>query len=748
MKVYKLLRVAISIVATLVAVPTLAGSTNAPAKDKVFLINRNGNTSAYIYEAESNALKCGSSSTSQAQYWRFVPTGTADNHYYIQNVVTGNYIQSPYTAGRSNAVTTGTTPVEFQIALDNTSGASTNGFYYMCSTDQGDINTTSDSGDNTDNVYGTLGLNFGSSGVVAYWIKTGRGNSYWNISETTYAYSGSDALTSYTASATVTYDGGEATTLSNQKVEVSSDGMKMIYRNFTIGSNVIGDLTVSGVTATTSDGTTTYELTSGSATLSNYDYNLASTYNITEGATIPLAITGTYDATNGFKAKFTATVNSKEAVVLYNGYTTPRPSTTPTITAGEKPTGTVISVVDDNYASGGNIFTKSVTIDWDKQKLVAYIDASSAYSGNYNVFNVGQDYTSTSYPNIYVTYYKTNKTFSVYSDGMTSGSSNIYVLNKSLGNDNHTIRIEISKDKGVYVNDQDCNYVNSTQITDPASNFSALWALTTVQVSNKNAGNSVSQATYKYIRILDKDSSDDNGVPLLTTPVTFAESEEESESSTSTISTYSNKYLADLTLTRTLTADEWNTFCVPFSVYAEGMSGFGENFEIKKFKEVSGNSMILENATSIEAGQPYLVRPKTKDIKNPKFVNAQITEVSPATNVSNNSTFNFIGVYGKHTFTSDNASTSYILVSGGNLVNPQENTTMKGMRAYFTYTKTGQVAPRVVIDGVETALTEVISSEEISDGRIYNLRGMYVGNDESKLAKGVYIMNGKKIVLK
>ena len=748
MKVYKLLRVAISIVATLIAVPTLAGSTNAPAKDKVFLINRNGNTSAYIYEAESNALKCGSSSTSQAQYWRFVPTGTADNHYYIQNVVTGNYIQSPYNAGRSNAVTTGTTPVEFQIALDNTSGASTNGFYYMCSTDQGDINTTSDSGDNTDNVYGTLGLNFGSSGVVAYWIKTGRGNSYWNISETTYAYNGSDALTSYTASATVTYDGGDATSLTDQKVEVSSDGTKMIYRNFTIGSNVIGDLTVSGVTATTSDGTTTYELTSGSATLSNYDYNLASTYNITEGATIPLAITGTYDATNGFKAKFTATVNSKEAVVLYNGYTTPRPSTTPTITAGEKPTGTVISVVDDNYASGGNIFTKSVTIDWDKQKLVAYIDASSAYSSTYNVFNVGQDYTSTSYPNIYVTYYKTDKTFSVYSDGMTSGSSNIYVLNKSLGNDNHTIRIEISKDKGVYVNDQNCNYVNSTQITDPASNFSALWALTTIQVSNKSAGNSVSQATYKYIRILDKDSSDDNGVPLLTTPVTFAESEEESESSTSTISTYSNKYLADLTLTRTLTADEWNTFCVPFSVYAEGMSGFGENFEVKKFKEVSGNSMILENATSIEAGQPYLVRPKTKDIKNPKFVNAQITEVSPATNVSNNSTFNFIGVYGKHTFTSDNASTSYILVSGGNLVNPQENTTMKGMRAYFTYTKTGQVAPRVVIDGVETALTEVISSEEISDGRIYNLRGMYVGNDESKLAKGVYIMNGKKIVLK
>ena len=745
MKVYKLLRVAISIVATLVAVPTLAGSTNAPAKDKVFLINRNGNTSAYIYEAESNALKCGSSSTSQAQYWRFVPVSGTEGRYYVQNITTGNYMQSTNITpenGSGKAITTGTTPVEYEVKTRS------DGFYYLCSADQ-TIQITGDP-DKSGSEYsatGTVGLNFGASGVVGYYITSTRGNSYWNITETTYAYSGSDALTSYTASATVTYDGGDATSLSDQKVEVSSDGTKMIYRNFTIGSNVIGDLTVSGVTATTSDGTTTYELTSGSATLSNYDYNLASTYGISEGATIPLAITGTYDGTD-FKAKFTATVNSKEAVVLYNGYTTPRPSTTPTITAGEKPTGTVISVVDDNYASGGNTFTKSVTIDWDKQKLVAYIDASSAYSGTYNVFNVGQDYTSTSYPNIYVTYYKTNKTFSVYSDGMTSGSSNIYVLNKSLGNDNHTIRIEISKDKGVYVNDQNCNYVNSTQITDPASNFSALWALTTVQVSNKSAGNSVSQATYKYIRILDKDSSDDNGVPLLTTPVTFAESEEESESSTSTISTYSNKYLADLTLTRTLTADEWNTFCVPFSVYAEGMSGFGENFEIKKFKEVSGNSMILENATSIEAGQPYLVRPKTKDIKNPKFVNAQITEVSPATNVSNNSTFNFIGVYGKHTFTSDNASTSYILVSGGNLVNPQENTTMKGMRAYFTYTKTGQVAPRVVIDGVETALTEVISSEEISDGRIYNLRGMYVGNDASKLAKGVYIMNGKKIVLK
>lgn len=761
MKVYKLLRAAICIVAALV--PTFATATTAsPEKDKVFLIDKyDGTDGTYIYET-GGKLSVGASSTANAQYWRFIPTGTADR-YYIQNVVTGNYIQST-SIDISTQVSTGTTPVEFQVATDNTSGATTNGYYYMCGSSS-DLSKIENSGDQDS----YLGLNNGNTnGVLAYYIKTDRGNSYWKLTDVTdsYSYNGSDALTSHTASAKVTYDGGTATSLTDQKVEVSSDGTKIIYRNFQIGNDVLGDFTVTGVTASTANGVTTYSLTNGSATLSNTDYNHNSTYSISEGATIPLAITGTLEGTT-FKAQFTATVNGKDAVVLYNGYAL---TVTPTITASAFPTGAAINVIDENYNPNAKAYTRdNVSIDWGNQKLVASIDVSNC-SNSYasSIFAIGENVSSSSATDIYIDYNSNSREIGIYSAGMPAiedgddGKSVTYNLfyKTKLASDATTIRVEISKEKGIYINDANCNYYSKsgqyTAIPDIATDWSTFWNLTKIQVGNKHASKMfVDKSTFNYVRILDKTSTSDdgNGTFVEDTPATFAQDEaENTDLSTSTITKYKDKYLSSLTLNRTLVANAWNTFCVPFNVNADGMTGFGEDFEIKKFKRVSDNSssMLFENATSIEAGQPYLVRPKD-NIQNPTFVYPQVTAVTPTANVGDD-TFKFVGVYGKHTFASDDAATanSYILVTGGELVNPTPGTAMYGMRGYFTYTPSAgnAAAPRVIIDGVETALSEVVGSEAVSDGRIYNLRGMYVGNDASRLAKGIYIVNGKKVVLK
>jgi hypothetical protein len=182
---------------------------------------------------------------------------------------------------------------------------------------------------------------------------------------------------------------------------------------------------------------------------------------------------------------------------------------------------------------------------------------------------------------------------------------------------------------------------------------------------------------------------------------------------------------------------------VPFSV--PDISGLGD-VVVKKYKSVNGTTMYFETVKSIEAGEPYIIKPNGSDIVNPIFKNATISKKSAKTEGTGN--YSIVGVYSQKTFETNEVANSYILVSSGDLVNPTAGSTMKGMRAYFTFATTQTAAPRVVIDGVETALTEVVSSEAVSDGRIYNLRGMYVGNDASRLAKGVYIMNGKKVVLK
>lgn len=138
--------------------------------DKYYTIHRNGESTSYIYQNGNimghGALKQGSG----AYVWRLVPTGKADC-YYIRNVETEQYVQSSAIT-ISSLVAMGDEPVEYIVAH----GDNTAGHYFLASTDQ-TIDYTTDS---------SLGLNKGASGVVAYYIKTGRGNSYWEIDEVDY----------------------------------------------------------------------------------------------------------------------------------------------------------------------------------------------------------------------------------------------------------------------------------------------------------------------------------------------------------------------------------------------------------------------------------------------------------------------------------------------------------------------------------------------------------------------------------
>lgn len=153
------------------------GTHTFPAEGKTYLIHRFGDANSYIYE--SGTSLCASPNTkTQKQYWQFIPT-QKDNCYYIQNVTSKKYVQSSNTTVEAQ-IKVGADPVEFEIKPNTTEGAAPKGYYYMCSTDQ-TIDTSKD---------GTLGLNYQQSSgkVVAYYIRYNRGNSYWDIVESSYDY--------------------------------------------------------------------------------------------------------------------------------------------------------------------------------------------------------------------------------------------------------------------------------------------------------------------------------------------------------------------------------------------------------------------------------------------------------------------------------------------------------------------------------------------------------------------------------
>lgn len=145
---------------------------------KYYTINRNGESASFIYQNGTNMGIGSLSKDNGAYYWQLIPTGAADT-YYIKNALTGQYVQTSKIT-LSSLVSMGDEPQEYII-----SNGATAGYYFLASADQ-TIDYDTDS---------TLGLNKGANGVVAYYIKTGRGNSYWDIKEADYSPSDPETST-------------------------------------------------------------------------------------------------------------------------------------------------------------------------------------------------------------------------------------------------------------------------------------------------------------------------------------------------------------------------------------------------------------------------------------------------------------------------------------------------------------------------------------------------------------------------
>lgn len=47
-----------------------------------------------------------------------------------------------------------------------------------------------------------------------------------------------------------------------------------------------------------------------------------------------------------------------------------------------------------------------------------------------------------------------------------------------------------------------------------------------------------------------------------------------------------------------------------------------------------------------------------------------------------------------------------------------------------------------------SGIAQIESEVDPAKGKIYNLAGQYVGNDTKSLSRGIYIVNGKKILVK
>lgn len=220
---------------------------------------------------------------------------------------------------------------------------------------------------------------------------------------------------------------------------------------------------------------------------------------------------------------------------------------------------------------------------------------------------------------------------------------------------------------------------------------------------------------------------------------------DESQNNAETISGNADKTV-NVKLTCTLKADVWNTFCVPFDVTVEGSPLEGATIkQIASVTEKDDGAVInfVDAPATLEAGKAYLVRTATA-IVNPTFNGVTVKNVTP-TNCSGNDNYQLIGIYSPLNIDALLYGKVFGINNQDKLAKVKENTSIKGMRAYFLLANSATAA-KLNFGGELTGIDAVDNGEAVMTGKVYNLNGQYVGNSLEGLKKGVYVVNGKKVL--
>lgn len=189
----------------------------------------------------------------------------------------------------------------------------------------------------------------------------------------------------------------------------------------------------------------------------------------------------------------------------------------------------------------------------------------------------------------------------------------------------------------------------------------------------------------------------------------------------------------------------WNTIATPFALTKDILTQiFGEGYKAFELNSYDGTYIDFEPSNSFYAGYPYLVYVETAPTapsEGFKLFNVNITTTSEYYDSKSGAEF--------HTTYSPIAAGSmtdtwYGVTPAGEIRLAGPSASLKGFRAYFTgISETG--APLLSIEGEDaTTGIDVLRQNIGEDAVIYDLNGRRVETPN----KGLYIINGKKVMIK
>ena len=211
----------------------------------------------------------------------------------------------------------------------------------------------------------------------------------------------------------------------------------------------------------------------------------------------------------------------------------------------------------------------------------------------------------------------------------------------------------------------------------------------------------------------------------------------------------------DVTVIRTIQAGVWNTICLPFNMTeAQLTAAFGNDVELCYFKDysISGDDITInflswDKSYGLLKNYPLLIKTNS-DVNSFVIENVNIEPNNAEAKYEKNINPVATEVYGRFIGTMKAGTTvpeNYLFLNANKLYYSTGSTVIKGFRGYFWLRdfNPSANAPTFNVDGGTTRVEGL--SVVTDDGTIYNLNGQKV---ETPAQKGVYIKNGKKVILK
>ena len=218
----------------------------------------------------------------------------------------------------------------------------------------------------------------------------------------------------------------------------------------------------------------------------------------------------------------------------------------------------------------------------------------------------------------------------------------------------------------------------------------------------------------------------------------------------------------EIKVKRTLKANQWNTICFPFAMTAAQVyEAFGEDVQVAEFIEYESTddfasiNVIFDEVYKFDryglmANIPYIIKP-TSNIS--EFMVTSVLEPDEESAfteyaVGRGSNKEVYGTYRGTLKAGGKVPANCLFLNGGDFWYSTGQSNIKAFRGYFDFVdvlaslETAASNAKMVFRGETTGIKDV--TVETANDDMYDLQGRRIVNPD----KGVFIKNGKKVVIK